>query len=195
MDHSHLPLFIPNEYREDDYDYIFYEEAFTSAECSRIIELGESLKPSTSFVAEGALDTTIRNSQNTWIGNTLETKWIYDRFANIIEEANRHYKFDLFGIIERLQFTKYTEGQYYTWHRDSGAGEAGNRKLTLVLHLSRPFVYEGGELQIFSARKEKLPNELGTVIAFPSYKDHRVSTVKKGVRYTLVAWVAGPPFR
>ncbi|MEC7191643.1 MAG: 2OG-Fe(II) oxygenase [Pseudomonadota bacterium] len=35
----------------------------------------------------------------------------------------------------------------------------------------------------------------GDVIVFPSYLHHRVKPVTKGVRYSIVAWYGGPPFK
>ena len=41
--------------------------------------------------------------------------------------------------------------------------------------------------------KEFLPK--GSVIVFPSFVWHRVKPVTKGVRYSLVAWSIGYPFK
>ena len=35
----------------------------------------------------------------------------------------------------------------------------------------------------------------GSVIVFPSFVWHRVKPVTKGVRYSVVAWYGGPPFK
>ncbi len=37
--------------------------------------------------------------------------------------------------------------------------------------------------------------QLGDLIIFPSFIDHKVSPVTKGVRYSVVAWFGGPPFK
>ena len=34
----------------------------------------------------------------------------------------------------------------------------------------------------------------GTAIVFPSFLNHRVRPVSSGVRRSMVAWIAGPPF-
>ena len=41
--------------------------------------------------------------------------------------------------------------------------------------------------------KEILPQ--GSIVIFPSYLWHRVTPVTKGVRYSLVIWNLGYPFR
>ena len=35
----------------------------------------------------------------------------------------------------------------------------------------------------------------GDVIVFPSFIDHKVAPVTKGIRYSVVAWYGGPPFK
>ena len=56
--------------------------------------------------------------------------------------------------------------------------------------------YTGGELEIKEdGRNSEMPNTIGTIIVFPSYFTHRVKPVKKGTRYSLVAWLGGPKFR
>ena len=36
--------------------------------------------------------------------------------------------------------------------------------------------------------------EEGSIIVFPSFLQHRVAPITKGIRYSLVAWFLGPPF-
>jgi predicted 2-oxoglutarate/Fe(II)-dependent dioxygenase YbiX len=40
-----------------------------------------------------------------------------------------------------------------------------------------------------------IPKEQGTLIAFPSFMLHEVSPIKKGTRYSLVAWITGENFK
>ena len=35
----------------------------------------------------------------------------------------------------------------------------------------------------------------GDLVVFPSYIDHKVAPVTKGIRYSVVAWYGGPPFK
>ena len=53
--------------------------------------------------------------------------------------------------------------------------------------------YTGGELEIKES-PDKIPNTMGTIIVFPSYFMHRVKPIKRGTRYSLVAWFGGPKF-
>ena len=55
--------------------------------------------------------------------------------------------------------------------------------------------YKGGELEIKGPLNFNIPNTMGTIIVFPSYFTHRVKPVRRGTRYSLVAWFGGPKFK
>jgi PKHD-type hydroxylase len=62
--------------------------------------------------------------------------------------------------------------------------------------LSDPSEYDGGDLEIWTGTEPKvLDKTKGIVHAFPSFVMHRVTPVTRGVRRTLVIWIAGPKFR
>ena len=66
------------------------------------------------------------------------------------------------------------------------------RKLSMSIILNDD--YEGGEFEFYGHKKSIKPTK-GTVIVFPSYMVHRVKPVTKGIRYSVVAWFCGEPFR
>ena len=37
--------------------------------------------------------------------------------------------------------------------------------------------------------------EFGDVLLFPSFTQHQITPITKGIRYSLVSWVSGPPWR
>jgi predicted 2-oxoglutarate/Fe(II)-dependent dioxygenase YbiX len=39
------------------------------------------------------------------------------------------------------------------------------------------------------------PTHQGSLVAFPSFMTHRVTPVTRGLRWSLVTWLEGPPFR
>jgi len=114
---------------------------------------------------------------------------------------------------ESCQFTIYKKGQYYDWHCDSwdkpyaeeGPTKGKIRKLSNVVQLTDPKEYEGGELEFDfrqydpdKKRKTQIAKEIapkGSIIVFPSFVWHRVKPVTKGVRYSLVNWNLGWPFK
>ena len=67
------------------------------------------------------------------------------------------------------------------------------RKLSLVVQLTDPCQYSGGELVVFP--DEHASRAIGSVTFFPSFLTHRVTHVSSGTRYSLVAWTTGEPFR
>ena len=166
-----------------------------------------------------ALNKDKRNSQNAWIPTT---HWIGGFLWHYIERANReNFLYDIRNIDgENIQFTRYEEGQFYGWHNDAGLQthykpvSTGNRseglaqdflnekielirKLSVVVQLSDPEDYEGGNLQILSDDDKSyfVPRQRGTVIVFDSRAKHRVLKVTKGVRKSLVGWVVGPRWK
>ena len=48
---------------------------------------------------------------------------------------------------------------------------------------------DGSKCKIEEAREQ------GTIIVFPSFLQHCVSPVTKGIRYSLVNWTLGRPFK
>ena len=60
--------------------------------------------------------------------------------------------------------------------------------------------FEGGDFEFTSYGKEECiitPVEMnqGDIVVFPSWMEHRVAPVTKGIRYSLVTWFVGPPFK
>ncbi len=183
---------------------------FTRRQCERIIALGSRLAAEEATLegidGEEVADTSVRESRTAWIAPDDETWWIYEKLAYVAERANRRYGFELSGFGEDLQFTSYDRpGAFYSWHQDGLDGGVANRKLSLVVQLSDPADYSGGELQFFDVVEDLVDADLdevqeatarqGTVIAFPSFEYHRVLPLRGGERHSLVAWVSGPRFR
>lgn len=187
-----------------------HPRAFTAKQCDRIIALGQSLSLVDAALEgdDGAeiADDDIRRSRTAWIGPDDESWWIYEKLAKVADRANRRYGFDLTSFNEDLQFTAYDEpGDFYSWHQDGLDGGVAHRKLSIVVQLSEPEDYEGGELQFFETLEDYDDEQLveyrhavaqrGTAIVFPSFEYHRVLPMRSGQRYSLVAWVSGPAFR
>ncbi|MEN8894547.1 MAG: 2OG-Fe(II) oxygenase [Yoonia sp.] len=83
--------------------------------------------------------------------------------------------------------------------RDTLIGDgllARQRKLTLVLQLSTPQSYEGGDLQVMPSANVLTANrDQGCVRIFPSFSLHQVTPVTNGIRHSLTVWTHGPSFR
>lgn len=175
----------------------FRTEVFSPAECRAIVERGRSLGLEEATVNEtGDVERDLRSSRTAWIPWTQEDDWIFARLASVAREDNEAYfGLDLSGFLEPIQFTEYTEGQFYSWHRDMGSGKQSIRKLSQVVHLSPQEAYAGGRLEIFQADSGNIPHEQGSVVCFPSFEVHQVAPVTRGTRYSLVCWISGPALR
>ena len=153
-------------------------------------------------------NTTQRVSDIKW----LDKQWVYDLITPYMETANKNagWNFDIKSA-ETPQLTKYKKGGFYSWHADGGADHLSvydspnkflngyARKLSMSILLNEDF--KGGKFQfvnVYGGKRAILTPELkgtGSIIVFPSFMNHRVAPITKGVRYSLVAWFLGPPFK
>lgn len=178
-------------------NWAYQTQLFTKDECQSIINYGNSCQKQLGFIDNGILNQEIRETKVVWIYPNSETIAIFDRLSEAIKSLNNDYfKFDLLGFIEGLQFTEYeAPSGHYQSHIDQ-MYNGTIRKLSIVLQLSDPQDYEGGNLQIFTSKNPQiLSKEQGTLLAFPSYALHQVTPITKGKRYSLVAWITGPNFK
>jgi PKHD-type hydroxylase len=171
------------------------ERVFSPEECVQLIaDFTPLLKPALVEALDPDQSQSIRKSSAVFVPPSESTKWVFDRLGEAVREINEMiYGFDASEFREGFQFTRYEVGEYYGPHFDIGPGRLTERKLSLTVQLSDPADYTGGELIIhpeFVAAKDQ-----GAMTVFPSFMCHNVCAVKTGVRYSLVSWFAGPPFR
>ena len=140
-------------------------------------------------------------------------QWIYDTIWPYMGEANEQagWKYDI-RYAESMQITRYKKGGFYGFHKDGKSDHLAKydepdnefkhghvRKLSMTVLLNDN--YEGGEFQFATYNREKCEietpkfNKTGMIIVFPSDMEHRVAPVTKGIRYSLVTWFLGPPFK
>jgi predicted 2-oxoglutarate/Fe(II)-dependent dioxygenase YbiX len=90
--------------------------------------------------------------------------------------------------IETFQFTKYDEGDYFDWHKDSNETVFKDRFYTIVIQLNED--YTGGDFELIINNKEsKMEFGTGNLFIFPSNVFHRVKPIELGIRYSLVSWL------
>ena len=200
--------------------YWYFSRALPPKLCDDIIQYGLNHKEQMAYTGDLKVDNAtnkdiknmqkIRKSDVVW----LDDPWIYKEIHPYIHEANRlagwNFQWD---YSEACQFTKYKLNQFYDWHCDSWEQPYNNpdnpnshgkiRKLSVTCSLSDPKDYKGGELE-FQFRNQDDPTltrtcteilPRGSIVVFPSFVWHRVKPVTKGVRYSLVIWNLGYPFR
>lgn len=193
---KHTPYIINNPENEEPIpDFFYFPQVFKLREVEEIMKLGNTSKPTSSLLVDGRYTPQYRDSYSGWIPHNDETRWIYEKLKDVVIEANSFFNFNITHFGEPLQFTRYEEGNHFDWHTDLGSGLTKKRKLSIVVQLTDEFFYEGGDLQLFTHRDVPMCREKGCVIIFPSYKEHRVTPVKRGIRHSLVTWATGPSFR
>lgn len=177
--------------------YYQVQDVFTSEECDRIVETYSKKYLHKGSIISGTRVQS-RKSKILWIEFAPETEWIYKKLYEVSKKINEEkYKFNMDNAaFEKIQFTQYNEGDHYEWHIDTGPMHTSFRKISITVQLSDPEKYEGGQLQIGVTDElaQSAIQDKGSVTIFPSIVRHRVTPVTKGTRYSLVAWVCGPPF-
>ena len=179
--------------------FIVADGVFTPEEIDKIIFLEDLQKFDKGQVGIGGplnSDTKVRDSDVSWLHVDENSQWIFDRLGWITSRVNfDHFMYNIRGI-EAIQYTKYGPDQHYTWHWDVEFGWQNYiRKISLVMLLTDPDEYEGGEFEII--RNGNLDDvcsfkpKKGDVVCFASWMPHRVAPVTSGTRKSLVAWVMG----
>lgn len=187
---------------------------FNLEECSHIIELCKNKFESqkSELIEKGDTNEQIRKSTTRWVKNDLQTAFIFNKLNNNLESVNEQYfNFNLSGYLD-VQFAEYaasknktyTTNDKYDWHidtlfthsflnYDNNVVGSTLRKLSISILLNQQDIdFVGGNFELFNFVLP--PLNTGDAIVFPSFLQHRVTEVKKGVRYSLVTWVIGPKF-
>ena len=175
--------------------YYGWNKRLSHKMCQKIIDIGKG-----NWKRGKVVNTSVVPNRKNDVVWTKE-QWIYNIIWPYMIEANAcaEWKYDIVGA-EACQVTRYTKDGFYSWHRD-GIGSHnellyGNvRKLSMTIVLNSDF--EGGDFEMVGeGERGGVPRlEEGSVIVFPSFIEHRVTPVTKGIRYSLVAWFVGQPFK
>lgn len=169
------------------YNYFTIPNFLSEKECDSILNKCMSeLTLSNGTVRGGQLDIESRKSSVAFLN---DLGFLNDRLRNILVDSIKVKGFEVSGI-QDFQFTEYTAGGYYNWHRDSSIDNPifSDRFYSTVIQLSDK--YTEGELQLSIDGEEiTLKRGLGTLYMFPSYTLHRVTPIESGVRYSLVNWI------
>lgn len=185
-----------------------WENRFCKATCERIITLASLLPEVDGVVGSGSGESNlvkeIRRSKVRWLSGAMpDFKDLYLDLVDMFQQANKV----AFGVelwhLHELQFTCYNSEDQgcYDWHNDVlwQSQNLSHRKLSMVIQLSDPNNYEGGDFEMqplfLGSPDPAVLKKQGTTIIFPSFVQHRVTPVTKGTRYSLVAWMEGPKWK
>lgn len=175
-------------------------DAFSVMECDRIVTALTSAPSKDALLVGKVQDDSFRISDLVWMDDVSGTGWIMDRLIDLVRRSNSNiFDFDLREFAESPQAATYQAAKsgHFAWHSDIGDGPtARKRKLTLVLQLSTPEAYDGGDLEIMpGAHVLSASRAQGCVSIFPSFSLHQVTPVTRGVRQSITVWAHGPAFR
>ena len=179
--------------------WVYMDDVFSNEECDEIISQGRLLGLSKGEVYNkdntSQLD---REAMVSWFNPNEETFWMYKRLSIVANQLNNdYYQFSLDGFAEGMQFTEYyAPSGKHGMHLDK-APKGVVRKMSLIVQLSNPDDYENGDLEVMAefSNPSIVPRKRGTLIMFPSWTFHRVTSITNGTRNSLVAWLTGSPFR
>lgn len=137
----------------------------------------------------------VESHRKTKVGWT-EDKEITELAQYHISKANE----DAFNVdisyLPPLQFAEYSLGSFYGWHHDVNWEQGGlDRKLSFVLQLTDPSLYEGGDFQFKEVENPTTFREQGSILIFPSYLLHQVTPITRGKRNSIVGWMEGPKWK
>jgi len=198
--------FKPHEHRSTVWPYAYWDNEFTPDELNNIIKMGDEagVAPATLFADDQDV-TNYRKSQTNMHNVNDSNRWLFNRLAGIIEQANdQFFQYDLIGF-DHFQYTVYNSGEYYHHHADISYFQTDitkhthlTRKLSASLILSDPSEYQGGDFELCIGKPDApiVTEQLkGRIILFPSFVLHRVTPITQGTRKSIVVWTLGPKFK
>lgn len=191
-------------------EWCFTTNQLTSEECKYIVEscLKRTLKQAHVGVGtEGRLSDARKSRVCMIHRNDPEFSELLARIMKSAVEANDEWFGFHLSRLTYMQFTEY-DAEYkgeFKPHQDVfwlNGDPTYHRKLSIVIQLSDPSSYSGGEFEFSnlsgayptSEQKADIKKQ-GSVLYFPSFVEHCVKPVTKGKRYSLCCWVEGPKWR
>jgi PKHD-type hydroxylase len=179
-------------------NYYWFENGFTTQEVDTIVNGSLEYEFQKAVIIDEGNTDKFRKSNIKWLPFDSKWEWVIDKIMSQVTEANNTiWNFELKSIIDNIQYTEYEgNGGHYDWHLDIGPGSISHRKISIVIQLSDPDDYVGGDLQIMTGSEyTTIPRGKGNVVVFPSFLLHRVVPLTSGNRKSLVLWVGGDHYK
>jgi hypothetical protein len=175
--------------------YWYNENAIAKVACDQMITKFESFDTQKAQIGadEGEVNTDIRDVNKLQLTNEIG---IGATLTGIGLNMNqRAWKFDITHS-NQTEYLRYDADGHYKTHVDTFTSpeQRETRKITVLAFLNDNF--KGGRLYLENGHERMYPpQDKGTVIAFPSYINHGVEPVTKGIRRSIVTWLIGPWFK
>jgi len=176
--------------------YWYTENAISDTACDQMITKFESFETEKAQVGgqlSGKVDTNIRDVNKIPITNEIGIGATMTGIG--LNMNNRAWKFDVTHS-NQTEYLRYDADGHYKTHVDTYnvPTQKETRKITVLAFLNDDF--EGGRLYLENGDERTYPEQKkGTVISFPSYINHGVEPVTKGIRRSIVTWMVGPWFK
>jgi PKHD-type hydroxylase len=170
---------------------IIIDDFLSADQCQAAIEYGMQFPSRIAGIGEGEINEEIRKNL---IYNMPSNRGVPAMMTGAAFDANWDvFKFDITHV-EQSDLLEYGPGGHFERHMDCylRKNDHSMRKLTSLIILNDQ--YEGGELTIYHQQGSATLTsaDMGSLLIFPSYVEHKVAPVTSGVRYTLVNWLLGP---
>tara|TARA_R100000664_G_scaffold10674_1_gene17580 strand:- start:2576 stop:3127 length:552 start_codon:yes stop_codon:yes gene_type:complete len=143
----------------------------------------------------GDVETNVRNVKGYNLDLKTPTNIFYWNYIKKeIERLYAHYKIKfpkmMSNKINQIDLLKYSVGGKYNIHNDYYT--LAQRHLSVIINLNDN--YEGGDLVFFDQKNvevKRLNLIKGSIVFFPSnfMYPHMIEPIKKGTRYSIVAWL------
>lgn len=189
-------------------EWCYLKNKLTVEECEYVIDrCGERTLQQAQVGVEGMVSERRKSRTCLIYKDDHEFSCLFARIMNAAVEVNDEWFGFHLSRLNCLQFAEYDakyNGEFKT-HQDvfwMNNDDKYHRKLSIVIQLSDPSIYKGGDFE-FSNLGGAYPTEenkkdikdQGTILFFPSFIEHCVKPVTEGKRYSLCCWIDGPKWR
>ena len=151
------------------------EIRFTPEECKTIIDISNN---SEKKLGQNLNYRTKHSYKYTNISYNATTDWIFERVSKFFTQSSG---LDLVLPLNQISIHSYNEGEYFDRHSDQdyaifSIGACLNDE------------YEGGDFKVYSP-DYTVPKDVGLIYYFDSRKQHQITKITKGTRWSLICFV------
>ena len=174
--------------------WLLWEQAIPEDMCDRFIEIGKMQTEEKASTFNNS-DDSVRKTQVRWIYNQNEGNEIHRELWKYLDLASARMQVKV-DHLPPIQFTEYADvGHHYDDHHDIdwNRQDGRHRKISIVVNLSDPEEYEGGQFEFLTTDQPDRTAlaKKGSVLCFLSYQEHKVTPIEAGARTSLVGWAEG----
>jgi len=190
-------------------EWCFFKSALSDELCDQIIKLGMTLPSQSAKMGvdtkKPLVDDKYRRSNIRFIQKPdIRFQFLFDlvwKYVLIANDDFFHFHITKLDYIQLAEYDGNERGEYKKHHDVFWINNDPkyHRKLSMVIQLSDPNDYKGGDLELYdlclSAPPKDDLKQRGSVIIFPSFITHAALPVTEGKRYSLAVWFDGPKWR